>query len=279
MIFCTKCGTQFDDNVKFCPQCGAAVVPPEVQPAPAQQAPVQQPQYVQQPVQQPQYAQQPVQQPFPQQPMPQMQYGQPVPQYAGGYMMPPPKKKKTGLIIALTAIGAVLIAGVVVLLILLLGGGGGHDFVPSIESYFGISGGHVVSGNMLSAMGAPEGADMTVKCYGVGRNDAAAIREYCRHIGNGDYDVELTYNSSDTYYYYRYVGDGNIQNIDMGEVPACFAVGIQDMSYYGYDMTLITVVYAKGINYGSDSSHSDRTVTDNNSDVAEIMDLLYKYMG
>lgn len=26
MRYCTKCGTQFEDNVKFCPECGAAVV-------------------------------------------------------------------------------------------------------------------------------------------------------------------------------------------------------------------------------------------------------------
>lgn len=26
MRYCTKCGIQFEDNVKFCPECGAAVV-------------------------------------------------------------------------------------------------------------------------------------------------------------------------------------------------------------------------------------------------------------
>ena len=31
--YCTKCGTQLNDNIKFCPNCGAAIAAP----APAQQ--------------------------------------------------------------------------------------------------------------------------------------------------------------------------------------------------------------------------------------------------
>lgn len=31
--YCTKCGTPLDDNIKFCPNCGAAIAAP----APAQQ--------------------------------------------------------------------------------------------------------------------------------------------------------------------------------------------------------------------------------------------------
>lgn len=56
-MFCPKCGTQNNDNLKFCANCGEPLN------ANPQQQPPQQPQY-QQPYQQPQYQQPVYQQPY-----------------------------------------------------------------------------------------------------------------------------------------------------------------------------------------------------------------------
>ncbi|MCH5324249.1 MAG: zinc ribbon domain-containing protein [Eubacterium sp.] len=162
MIFCTKCGTQLDDNAKFCYNCGAAVLPieaPAPQPVPQQAPQAEFSQPVPQPVpQQAPQAQfsQPAPQPFPQQgpqaefpqtapqPFPQQgpqaEFPQPAPQpfpqqapqYARtvpqqGQQPPQQKKNKKGLIIALIIAGAVLVVGAIVLLIMLFGGGEGEN--------------------------------------------------------------------------------------------------------------------------------------------------------
>ena len=68
MAFCATCGTQVQDDVKFCPTCGKAVGAAAAPPPPPAQAPY------------------PPQQPYPQQQYaaPQQQYG-PAP---GGYVDP-----------------------------------------------------------------------------------------------------------------------------------------------------------------------------------------------
>lgn len=66
-MFCKACGAQLSDQATFCPNCGAAQQPAQVQPT--YQQPVQQPVY-QQPVQQSGYPQQPIYQ--------QSVYGQPL---------------------------------------------------------------------------------------------------------------------------------------------------------------------------------------------------------
>ncbi len=73
MIICTVCGTKVEENLNFCPQCGAnlkekgvpeqiPVQQPSMYQAPVQQAPVQQPSMNQPPVQQAPVQQAPIQQ-------------------------------------------------------------------------------------------------------------------------------------------------------------------------------------------------------------------------
>ncbi len=64
-MFCPNCGSQIDDNSKFCASCGATVVE---EPAPQPEPQAQQPQYQQPQYQQPQYQQPQYQQPQRQQP-------------------------------------------------------------------------------------------------------------------------------------------------------------------------------------------------------------------
>ena len=71
MAYCTKCGTQVAEGVKFCTSCGTPVGVAQ-QPQPQQQAAPQQPQ----PQPQQTYTQQPQQQQY-QQPYQQLPYGQP----------------------------------------------------------------------------------------------------------------------------------------------------------------------------------------------------------
>ena len=93
MAFCTNCGTQVADGVKFCTTCGAPMNGGAAQPEPQAQQPQPQPQpqaaqqqqvYQQQPQQQA-YRQQPYQQPY-QQPQPQYQ---PQPAYQPPYVEEP----------------------------------------------------------------------------------------------------------------------------------------------------------------------------------------------
>ena len=88
MKFCSKCGAQNEDTVKFCLNCGTKFEAdevkdespqPEIQPQPFQQSPQTQPPPIQQPIQQQQY--QPPQPPPQAQPPQQPQYQPPVQQY------------------------------------------------------------------------------------------------------------------------------------------------------------------------------------------------------
>lgn len=89
MAYCTKCGTQVTEGVKFCTSCGTPMGVAQ-QPQPQPQAAPQQPQ----PQPQQTYTQQPQQQQY-QQPYQQPPYGQPYPQPAyteepistGSYML------------------------------------------------------------------------------------------------------------------------------------------------------------------------------------------------
>jgi len=117
-MFCQKCGTQNDEGVNFCANCGAstAAVPPQPvtqQPiAPPPPPPVTPPQYAPPPVAQPQYTQ-------PQYNQPQYAPAQPASQYAQPPVYAPPavpKKKKTGLIAALGILFVLIIAAVLVIL-------------------------------------------------------------------------------------------------------------------------------------------------------------------
>ena len=100
MRFCPNCGSQVDDNAKFCTGCGEKLM----QPAPAPQP--QQPQYRQNVPQQPQ--QQYGQNVPPQAPV----YGTPVNNYDYGQMQKPPKKKGKGLLIgAAAALGVCAVGG------------------------------------------------------------------------------------------------------------------------------------------------------------------------
>ena len=98
MALCSKCGTQVQDGVQFCPSCGQAVNAAQPQPQQPQYPPQQQyqqppQQQYQQPQQQPQYPpQQQYGQPQQQQPQypPQQQYGQPQQQYQQPGYPPPP---------------------------------------------------------------------------------------------------------------------------------------------------------------------------------------------
>ncbi|MCR5226814.1 MAG: zinc ribbon domain-containing protein [Eubacterium sp.] len=108
MKFCTMCGQQIDDNMPFCPYCGApqqtAQQPQQAAPQPQQAAP--QPQQAapqpQQAVSQPQQAAPQPQQaaPQPQQAAPQPQQAAPQPQQAapqfGQYQTPPPMQAGPG---------------------------------------------------------------------------------------------------------------------------------------------------------------------------------------
>jgi len=85
-MFCSKCGTQYEEGTKFCAGCGAALA----------QAPAQEPE---QPTVQPQVYQQPVQQPY-QQPV----YQQPVYQQADAGQTEQPAK---GLAVASLVLGIV----------------------------------------------------------------------------------------------------------------------------------------------------------------------------
>ncbi len=86
MAFCTNCGTQVADGVKFCTTCGAAMNSGAAQAEPQQPQPQQaQPQPGPQQPQQQAYQQQPYQQPY-QQPQPQYQQQ---PQYQPPYMEEP----------------------------------------------------------------------------------------------------------------------------------------------------------------------------------------------
>ncbi len=79
MAYCTKCGTQVADGVKFCTSCGTpmgAAQQPQPQPQAAPQQPQPQPQQT--------YTQQQAQQAYAQQP-----YTQPQPQYAPVYTEEP----------------------------------------------------------------------------------------------------------------------------------------------------------------------------------------------
>ena len=79
MAYCTKCGTQVADGVKFCTSCGTpmgAAQQPQPQPQTAPQQPQPQPQQT--------YTQQQAQQAYAQQP-----YTQPQPQYAPVYTEEP----------------------------------------------------------------------------------------------------------------------------------------------------------------------------------------------
>lgn len=125
-MFCQKCGTQNDEGVNFCANCGAstAAVPPQPvtqQPiAPPPPPPVTPPQYAPPPVAQPQYTQ-------PQYNQPQYAPAQPASQYAQPPVYAPPagpKKKKTGLI---AVIGILLTAVVAVALVLIFTGGNAED--------------------------------------------------------------------------------------------------------------------------------------------------------
>ncbi len=84
MPFCTNCGTQVADGIKFCTSCGAAMNGGAAQAEPQQpQSQQAQPQAGPQQAQQQAYQQQPYQQPY-QQPQPQYQ-----PQYQPPYVEEP----------------------------------------------------------------------------------------------------------------------------------------------------------------------------------------------
>lgn len=76
MAFCTKCGNQVPDGVKFCTLCGAPIQQPAVEQQPVQSPPVQSSPVQSSPVEppptvipsQPEYAPQPMRQPLREQP-------------------------------------------------------------------------------------------------------------------------------------------------------------------------------------------------------------------
>lgn len=125
-MFCQKCGSQNEEGVNFCANCGtslaAAAVPPQPatqQPiAPPSPAPVTPPQQYASP--QPTYTQ-------PQYSQPQYVPAQTAPQYAPPPVYAPPavpKKKKTGLI---AIAGVLLLAVVAVVLVFVFTGGNAED--------------------------------------------------------------------------------------------------------------------------------------------------------
>lgn len=118
MRFCPNCGSQVDDNAKFCTGCGEKLM----QPAPAPQP--QQPQYRQNVPQQPQ--QQYGQNVPPQAPV----YGTPVNNYDYGQMQEPPKKKGKGLLIgAAAALGVCAVGGGAFLALRGLGASPAQEFL------------------------------------------------------------------------------------------------------------------------------------------------------
>ncbi len=100
MAFCYNCGSQLDDNVLFCPNCGAKNV---ANAAAAQQSAPQAVQY-----------QQPAPQP--------VQYQQPVAQVGGVAVAAPVKKKSKLPIIIISAVAALAIAAVLIIGLVLNGG-------------------------------------------------------------------------------------------------------------------------------------------------------------
>ncbi|MDI6917807.1 MAG: zinc ribbon domain-containing protein [Thermoplasmatales archaeon] len=100
MKFCPYCGTENQDDFRFCVKCHKEL------PAPAGVQQVPQPPPSAQPAPQPQYAPPPQQPSYPQ-PTPPPTYQPPTPSY------PPKPKRRTGLIIVVVAVVAIIIIGVV----------------------------------------------------------------------------------------------------------------------------------------------------------------------
>lgn len=91
MAFCTKCGAQVADGIKFCNSCGNPMGAAQHQAIPQQPRSQAAPQQPQQIYQQPQQPQQPYQQPYQQQPPYGQPYQQPIyteePISTGSYML------------------------------------------------------------------------------------------------------------------------------------------------------------------------------------------------